>query len=579
MIVRDRSWRRADCLTGLLVLSLLGLISPGCGRGNSATPSAAQPSSQHVSPTKAARDAERARLSLSSQTPASASLPKDDGARRPAIAAVERKPSALEETSAESVAASDGENPAGEVENLSAERFALLLPRGPIVVELRMTIDGRPFRAVDEKMVDDVLAAADRNHDGRATWGEIFADPKRILGQQYGEPLRFSNRKQFMRDNDANRNGLVDRDEARRLVSRAKGAAAFLLVSSADYRRENLRQSIVRTLLDVNADGVLDGRELAVARRRLLVVDANDDRIVAWSELDDSLAGDEQDMVLQRGRRMQRMNSLTRPKASRESDPAAQRLGPDAATAPEQGPLTGEELRRADQLEPQAIIAVNFGKTDSSSPRLSLAPVSSALGTVDSLVAPAGRDMTLRFAGCRLRLAMDDRAPVKEETPTMEPMKSEDQNKAAAETELARLAPIQAVVCNERDVLFSLLDVDLDDRLTPREMRNVQEALLGLDGDGDGRVSHDEIPAALTVWLGRGASPETAPRRFGRATLAEAQSAGPAWFVHMDANRDREVSADEFPGSREKFRALDVDDDGFIVASEAQAADSAARGK
>ncbi len=441
-----------------------------------------------------------------------------------------------------------------------------------------MTIDGRPFRAVDENMVDDVLAAADRNHDGRTAWGEIFADPKRVLGQRYGESLRLSNRKHFMKDNDANRNGLVDRDEARRLVSRAKGAAAFLLSSSLDYRRENLQQSIVRTLLDVNGDGALDSRELAAARQRLLVVDANDDHIVAWSELDDSLAGDEQEMVLP-GRRTKRMNSPAGAKASRESDPAAQRLGADAATVPEQGPLTGEELRRLDQLEPHVIVAANFGKTGDPSPRLSLVRVSPKLGPVESQVAPSARDLALRFAGCRLRLAMDDRAPVKEEAPAMNSMKSEGQNEPAAETELARLAPIQAVVCNERDVLFSLLDSDQDNRLTPRELRHTSDALAGLDADGDGCVTREEVPAALTVWLGRGPSPDTAPRRFGRETIAKVPSAGPAWFVHMDANRDQEVSAQEFPGSREKFRALDADGDGFIVVSEAQIADSAARHK
>ena len=294
MIARGPSWRRADCLRGLLVLGLAGLIASGCSRGNRETPSAAMPSLQHASPTKTARDAERARLSLPEQAPSRAQVSEDELAKRPAPAAVELRPPALDEIEAESIAASGSESPAGEVERLSSERFALLLPRGPVVIELRMTIDGRPFRAVDEEMVDDVLAAADRNHDGRATWGEIFADPKRVFGQQYGESLRFSNRKQFMQDNDENRNGLVDREEARRLVGRAKGAAAFLLASSLDYRREHLQQSIVRTLLDVNGDGALDSRELAGARQRLLVVDANDNHIVAWSELDDSLAADEE---------------------------------------------------------------------------------------------------------------------------------------------------------------------------------------------------------------------------------------------------------------------------------------------
>ena len=276
---------------------------------------------------------------------------------------------------------------------------------------------------------------------------------------------------------------------------------------------------------------------------------------------------------------MIKSNSPSGPRASRESDPAAQRLGPDAATAPDPSPLPGEEFRRLNQIEPHAILTVNFGKAGDSSSRLSLVGVSPELGPVDSQVAPGARDLALQFAGCRLRWAMDDRAPVKEEAPAMNSMMSEGQKAPAAEAEFARLTPIQAVVCNERDVLFSLLDADQDDRLTPRELGRASDVLAGLDADGDGRVTQAEIPAAIAIWLGRGPSPETAPRRFGRTTIAEATPAGPAWFVHMDANRDQEVSSQEFPGSREKFRTLDADGDGFIVASEAQAADSAARHK
>lgn len=570
-----RTWPRprATDLPRLLVLGLLGLFASGCYRGNSDVSSAARPVSRQT-PSKAARDAERARLSLPAQAPSGSPLSQREGNQRPEPAAVERKPTAPAGIDAESELSADAGRTAGGAESLSAERFALLLPRGPIVVELRITIDGRPFRAVDEQLVDDALAAADRNLDGRATWGEIFADPQRIFGRQHGESFDFSNRKQFMQDHDANRNGLVDRDEARRLVSRAKGSAAFVLVSSLDYRRENLQRSIVRTLLDVNGDGALDGRELAAARERLLVVDANDDQIVAWSELDDSLAGDEQDAILSKGRRMRRMNSPARPKASRESDLAAQRLGPDAT--PDQGPLTAEEFRRLDRLEPHAILTVNFSNAGASSSRLSLLRVSPELKPVGAQLAPAHRQTVLRLADCRLRIAIDDRAPVKEEAPAMSSMQAAGQNLPAAETGPPRLAPVQAVVANERDVLFSLLDADQDDRLTPRELRQCSATLAGLDADGDGRVALEEIPAALAVWLGRGLPRDTAPPGSGRAKIAAASPAGPAWFVHMDANRDREVSAQEFPGSREKFRALDLDGDGFIVAGEAQAADSAA---
>jgi Ca2+-binding EF-hand superfamily protein len=126
-------------------------------------------------------------------------------------------------------------------------------------------------------------------------------------------------------------------------------------------------------------------------------------------------------------------------------------------------------------------------------------------------------------------------------------------------------------------VLFSLLDANHDHRLTPRELRKCNQTLLAIDSDGDGRVTLVEIPAALALWLGRGLPPETAPRRFQTTAIAETRPADPTWFLHMDANRDQEVSAQEFPGSSEKFRLLDSNGDGFIVESEARAAELAAR--
>ncbi|HUY87690.1 MAG TPA: hypothetical protein VMV10_03040 [Pirellulales bacterium] len=568
MIACQGACRRADRLEWLLLAGLLSLLPLGCNRNSDAPSSAARPALPGASPTKATRDAEKARLALGSRPPASVELHNDETAKLPAYAADAKQRSAHDESKAESEAALANGLSADDNQNLSADRFALLLPRAPIVVELRMTIDGRPFRAADEKLVDDVLAAADRNRDGRATWGEVFADPKRILGPRYGESLKFSDRQEFMKDNDANRNGLVDRDEARRLVDRAKGSAAFLLDNSPDYRQANLRQSIVRALLDVNGDGALDGRELAGARQRLLVVDANDDHIVAWSELDDSLAADEQ--------------AMTSRKRLGRSDPAALLLGAiiDAQRVFDESsdlPITSQELRRLEQAEPQLVVAANFGDADDSPPELSLVRASPELGPVESQLSPSKQDLVLQFATCRIRFAMDDRVAVEQDALSMKSMEAMARNEPAAKARPPRLAAIQGVVCNEQDVLFSLLDANHDRRLTPRELRRCNEALRGIDSDGDGRVTLEEIPAALALWLGRGLPPETAPRRLRATALAAAQPAGPEWFLHMDANRDQEVSAQEFPGDSAKFRALDLDGDGFIVAGEAQAADSAAR--
>ena len=456
----------------------------------------------------------------------------------------------------------------------TAQRFAWLSPDGPVVVELQMTIDGQPFRAADERMIDEVLAAADRNRDGRATWGEVFADPQRLLGPRFAASLKFSNRREFMRAHDANRNGLVDRDEARRLVEQAKGSdAAFLLESAADYRQADLRRSIVRTMLDANADGALDAGELAGAWQRLLVVDANGDQIVAWTELDDSLAGDEEAAISRKRLGRSDLAAVALGGGSADGD-SADGDSADGGSADEgeeaenrEGRLTSEERQRLERLAPQFVVQVNLGTGGGLTPTASLVAAAPELGPVAVQSSPAYGDVALGFAGCRLRFAIDDRPGVNAEAPAMKAMDEK------APPAAPPLAAILAVIGNERDALFSLMDANHDDRLTPRELRLAIETLSALDADGDGRVALDEIPASATIWLGRGISPETAGRRAPTAAIAGA-AAAPAWFLHMDANRDQEVGLDEFPGSREKFRALDLDGDGFIIAAEAQAAEA-----
>jgi len=91
------------------------------------------------------------------------------------------------------------------------ERFAILTPGGPIVVHVAITVNGQPFRTVREKLIDDLLAAADKDKDGQATWEEAATAPRFTLGR-----LRFnSDQKQSMLQAlDRNADGQVDRKNA-----------------------------------------------------------------------------------------------------------------------------------------------------------------------------------------------------------------------------------------------------------------------------------------------------------------------------------------------------------------------------
>ncbi|HEV3342403.1 MAG TPA: hypothetical protein VG125_18680 [Pirellulales bacterium] len=518
------------------------------------------------------------------------------------------------------------QNPDPSAKQLSAERLALFLPNGPLVVELQMTIDGEPFRAAREELIDMALKLADRDGDGEASWSEILSDPKRTFMQRYELTLNNSNRKEFLRSNDTNQNGLVDRDEARRIVARAKRAgASFSLDSSNEYRHADPRQSIVRTMLDANNDDLIDESELNAAEERLLARDADNDHTLTWSEFDDSLAGDQQAME-------SRQNAyLNQPVAFSLGEHAdwdgivyaiAERylrggqpldeaflLAPSLAGALDEngdGELTYEEVHRLTLVEPQVALLVNFGKPGDKVAGVSLLRLSSELGPADRVVRHTTRGLSLALDDYRLQIVVDDRSPADAGEPSPEGQFAEfdkDKNGYLEKDELTDVSPdiarmfdevdangdgkvyldeltayrrgqrapelsaIRALAGDDQDVLFPLLDSNQDGRITTRELHDARQALLTLDADGDGQISLGELPGGLTLWLARGVPSNVSPRMFA-ARPEPPTTSGPAWFVHMDANRDQEISLDEFPGSPAKFRSLDLDGDGFLSASE-----------
>jgi Ca2+-binding EF-hand superfamily protein len=592
---RLASWRR---LSRLLLLGAFLACSPtGCGR--SALPTAAS-----VSRDDAPRNVARAK-------------PAEPRPEEPRLSA---RPEAIANRGGSQAAdqRSAPDEPPREPLSAAAERLLLLLPAAPLLVELRITVDGQPFRHLTNDLVEEMIRAADRDGDGRPTWGEVFADPKRIFGRSLIQPLNMSNRKEFMRANDANRNGLVDRNEARRFLEELnRSAAAFSLASTGEYRQSG--RSIVWTLLDADRDDVLDRRELAAIEQRLLIRDANDDQTVTWAEMDDSLAGDEV--------------ATARRRAAYREDPAALSLGPSAdwelvrgvlaqqylqgptgqslvadLDANRDGRLIAEEVAKLDVLEPQVVLSAAFGKTSQGLPGVSLVRLSPETLAPAFPISEADETILLSVGGCRVRFAIDQQTAASDRWPSAGAQLAEldtdkngylqkqevegrvadaamfgeadansdgkidlDELTAYRRRQQAPLGAIYALVGYEPDFVFSLLDSDADGRLTTRERRAAISTMGGVDSNADGHIDVEEIPSAMVVILGRGRPPRR-PSPGQRVTTTEPPADLPRWFVSMDANGDGEISREEFPGSSRKFRSLDLDDDGFIVASEAQQA-------
>jgi len=179
------------------------------------------------------------------------------------------------------------EPPAAQPE-LPLERFLLLAPRGPLVIDLALTIDGRPLQQPLGELVDKVLAAADTDGDGQATWQEVLESPDFQRGRYGNLPFESDDqRRQLLRMYDRNNDGLVDRDELPRFVTRnAGGSKSFSLLSSNLYRTSNRSRSPVRLLIDRDLDGAITAGEMAAAPSFLRSRDADDDRMLAPSDFD-----------------------------------------------------------------------------------------------------------------------------------------------------------------------------------------------------------------------------------------------------------------------------------------------------
>ncbi len=123
--------------------------------------------------------------------------------------------------------------------------------------------------------------------------------------------------------------------------------------------------------------------------------------------------------------------------------------------------------------------------------------------------------------------------------------------------------------------IFGIVDLDRDRRLGPREVMRTVDRVMSWDGDGDGRISADEIPYHMQVTIARSGLVGLVGEgvvRTGYATRPNGPMAGPEWFLKMDRNHDGDVSRREFLGPRAEFDRLDRDQDGLIDAGEASAA-------
>jgi hypothetical protein len=444
-------------------------------------------------------------------------------------------------------------------------RVLLFGPKRPVVIDLAVFIDGRPFREKREAWLDAVLAAAKTPADGAGNKKDEAAGTSEADAASVSDaseaPVSEENPSRLddstvaaqarqaptMRDRLLNylatSGGDVQREELHWLLAEwGAGPAVVVLASSLSWQRVTLAPLVAH--LDQDSDGGLSAAEIAQAEAKLKSADADANDVVDVGELR-RVTSQPPAIVRATGHSLV---VLLDDKTDWDS------LGAElarvyAGNAPE--PTTSLCTAASD-----ITLRIDFStsKNDKQQPNdVSMLTLTAdfkpsgepVVATDDVISVDVGGDF-IEFSAAQ--------APANE-------------NGDASATQLA----VGAVI--DGNPLERLLDRDQDGRFTLRERQDIGGLLAALDKDRDGQLASDEIPVPirLAITLGPHVHALLAKPTGSARTIAPRQPAPapPDWFLSMDKNGDRDVARGEFLGTSEQFRQFDIDGDGLLSIAEA----------
>ena len=514
---------------------------------------------------------------------------------------------------------------------LPRERFLLLVPGGPLIVEVACTIDGLPLGDSLEQLIADMLKLADADHDGRATWDELTNQPRFMRGVYGNEPIDTDEkRRQVIQQYDINRDKRVNHDEVTRFLTKNSGSSRPFLVQSASETGDmSRRESLVRRLLDADEDGVLDAEEIAAAAERLRSRDADDDEMIYLTDLQPvtNVQTDDRprrrvwgpDAAMLVGPKMDRSAVLlTLQEAyalggslTAQSFPQRPQLFA-RLDADNNRRVFAKELDGLLEVEADLSLEAHFGRAADSSaetPRLVSRRPTFVFGDEEVTLAERPRQIDFALPEMRVQFLIQDTVGGGEDAATQANAivaqydankdgyleKSELPEDVAGRVadfdafdadgdgkvypaeiasllrrqRMAGVSVVRAQIRQPEDALFAALDTNHDGRLDWREVQAAPERLRALDRNHDGRVDVGEIPTSLIVMLTRG---ESSNNMYAPVTMPSPANPvnkdAPPWFLRMDANGDGAISSREFLGDTDQFRQLDANGDGFLEWSE-----------
>lgn len=498
----------------------------------------------------------------------------------------------------------------------AAERFLVLSPQGPLVVDLVISIDGAPYKSVMDHLIGKLLETPDGQP---LTWDAALRDVRFLAIRANFAPLPDADAdpQAMIETWDTNKNGTVELDEARAYLSRPAGDG--MMNAPVDGgARVTFDESGTRTVLDrwwraMDGDG--DGRvtpeEAATVQDFLSRHDTDDDEVLALRDILPSQAA-------RTAPRREAPPTLVLKLSDRTNWNAVayefeERYLYDGELCPESFPLTPDlfaqldtdgntslgarELPKLLEIAPHLVLNANFG--DSEFRTAGLQPVTTlssvpprelaghprnraafeiARSTMSFQTSDAGGADLIKRDAERIITQLDANQDgyLSPEEAQANPLSAADRfalldtdgNEMLVADELlvpltwsqaARLTDITITVRGQEHSAFAALDANADGRITAREIQSAQTRIASLDEDGDGVIRYGELPTTILLEI----------RRANGGRTVDSTDAV-RWFAAMDTNDDGDISRREFLGSDDQFRQLDANDDGLIDQDEAR---------